>query len=278
MLKRIKEFLQSLREREISNKEDLIKEIITDSHERKIISDDEEELLSSVFELEETTIDEIMIPRVDVKMVDYDMPLKEIIETMNATGKSRLPVYHDKSDNIAGIVYAKDILNFFGCERDIRAVEIVRTPYFIPESKSVLSTLREFQRNRISIAVVIDEYGGVSGLVTMEDIIEEIVGELQDELDKDEADYKKLDETTYLVSGKMDIDDFNEMFGVNFENEDVNSIGGYITAALGYFPKRNETLKMDRIEIKVTDTLKHRINRILVKTEMSETGEGTADA
>jgi len=276
MLSRIKDFFRSMKETEISNKEDLIKEIITDSHERKIISDDEEELLSSVFELEETTIDEIMIPRVDVKMVSHDMPLKGIIETMNTTGKSRLPVFHGKSDNIAGFVYAKDILNFFEYGKEIKAIEIVRTPYFVPESKSVLSTLREFQRNRISIAIVIDEYGGVSGLVTMEDIIEEIVGELQDELDKDESDYKKLDESTYLVNGRMDLDDFNEMFGTNFENEDVNSIGGYITADLGYFPRRNEILKMEQIDVRVVDTLKHRINRILVKTNPKK-AEGNPD-
>ncbi|HAF08262.1 TPA: magnesium/cobalt efflux protein [candidate division WOR-3] len=262
---KLKEILKILFGKNTDTKEQFIKEMIEESEEKKIISDDEKDLVEGIFELEETLIGEIMVPRVDVKAVPFDESLNDIVELINRTGKSRIIVYQDNIDNIVGIIYSKDILKFFKTDKELYAVEIVRPPYFVPETKSALSTLREFQKNHISIAVVIDEYGGVAGIVTMEDIIEEIVGEIQDELEKEDLDYKKIDENTYLVSGMMNLDDFNENIGSNFVSEDVNSIGGFVVSKLEHLPKKGEVLKIGNYEIKILETHKHRINRLLVK-------------
>lgn len=265
MMERIRQIFRNFSKKDYSSKEEFLKEMMDEKDEDDIITEDEKDLVESVFELEETSISEIMIPRVDIHTVSYDATIREVIELINRTGKSRILVYHKKIDNIAGIIYAKDILRFFDYEGDMRAIEIVRPPYFVPETKSVLSSLREFQKNRISIAVVIDEYGGVAGLVTMEDIIEEIVGELQDELDKEEVDYKQVSENTYLVSGKMNLDDFNEALSTSFESEDVNTIGGFVISKLEHLPRRNEVISVSGFEIKILEIHKHRINRLLVK-------------
>jgi len=268
MIGRIKQFFRDILKKDLNSKENFIKGIIEE--EKSIISEDEKDLVESIFELEETSISEIMIPRVDIHTVSYDTNIREVIDLINRTGKSRILVYQNKVDNIAGIIYAKDILRFFDYENDIRAIELVRAPYFIPETKSVLSSLREFQKNRISIAVVIDEYGGVAGLVTMEDIIEEIVGELQDELDKEEVDYKALSDDTYLVSAKMNLDDFNEEIRTSFENENINTIGGIVISKLEHLPRRGEFITIEGLEIKILEIHKHRINRLLVKDTRKE--------
>jgi len=265
MIEKIKQILRSISKKDFNSKEDFIKGMIEETEEKSIISEDEKDLVESIFELEETSISEIMIPRVDIHTVSYDASIRDVIDLINKTGKSRILVYQNKVDNIAGIIYAKDILRFFDYEGDMRAIEIIRAPYFVPETKSVLSSLREFQKNRISIAVVIDEYGGVAGLVTMEDIIEEIVGELQDELDKEEVDYKAVSEDTYLVNAKMNLDDFNEEIQTNFESEDVNTIGGFVISKLEHLPRRGEVVNIDGLEIKILDIHKHRINRLLMK-------------
>lgn len=270
MIEKIKEIFKQFIKKDPASKEDFVKEIISETDE-KIISEDEKDLVESIFELEDTLISEVMIPRVDIHMIPYNAKIKEVIDLINKTGKSRLLVYHNKIDNVAGILYAKDILRYFDYDEEIYAIEIVRQPYFIPETKSVLSTLREFQENRISIAVVIDEYGGVSGLVTMEDVIEEIVGELQDELDKEEVDYKTISDKTYLVNAKMNLDDFNDIIEADFQSEDVNTIGGYVIAKLEHLPRRGELLKIGGFEMKIVDIHKHRINRLLIKDRREKT-------
>ncbi|MDD3803199.1 MAG: hemolysin family protein [bacterium] len=270
MIEKIRQFIKNMSKKDFNSKEAFLKEMINETDEKSEISEDEKDLVESIFELEETSISEIMIPRVDIHTVSFDATIRDVIELINKTGKSRILVYQNKVDNIAGIIYAKDILRFFDYEGDMRAIEIVRPPYFVPETKSVLSSLREFQKNRISIAVVIDEYGGVAGLVTMEDIIEEIVGELQDELDKEEVDYKQVSDNTYLVSGKMNIDDFNEALSTSYESEDVNTIGGLVISKLEHLPRRNEVISIDSLDFKILEIHKHRINRLLVKDTRGE--------
>lgn len=262
---KLKEIIKIIFGKNTPSKEELIKEIIEESGGKKIISNDEKVLVEGIFELEETLIGEIMVPRVDVKAVSFDDSLDDVVDLINRTGKSRIVVYQNNIDNIVGIIYSKDILKFFNSDVNLNAVEIVRPPYFVPETMTVLSALREFQKNRISIAVVIDEYGGVAGIVTMEDVIEEIVGEIQDELEKEEVDCKELEEGTYLVSGRMNLDDFNEKLGSNFVSEDVNSIGGFVVSKLEHLPKKGETLTIDGYEIKILDVYKYSIKRLIVK-------------
>lgn len=242
-----------------------LREMISDSRNRKIISDDEEKLIDSIFDLEDTHISEIMVPRVDMVTCSHNTPIEQIIDIIISTSKSRLPVYHDTLDNIIGIVNGNDILKFIKSSPSMAAVEIMRAPYFIPETKPVLSTLREFQRKKVSIGIVIDEYGGVSGLITMEDIIEEIVGELQDELDNEEAMYTKLSDNSYLVNAAMDLDELNEILDTNFIYENVNSVGGMILSELEHIPHINENVTVDRIQFTITQMIKTRIQKVLIR-------------
>ena len=147
----------------------------------------------------------------------------------------------------------------------MKAVELMRPPYFIPETKSVLSTLRELQKKKISIAIVVDEYGGVSGMVTMEDIVEEIVGELHDELDKDETMLSKLSENSYLVNAKLDLDELNELINTDFTYENINSVGGLILTELEHIPHINEKLKINGIEFIITEMIKTRIHKVIIR-------------
>ncbi len=245
--------------------EETLREMISSSKDRKIISDDEEELIDSIFDLEDTLIREIMIPRVDMVTCSYNTSIEEIVEIMINMSKSRIPVYHKKLDNIIGIINGNDILKFIQNNPDMKAVEIIRAPYFIPETKPVLSTLREFQKMKISIGIVIDEYGGVAGLITMEDIIEEIVGELQDELDKEESMFTELGEDTYIVNAKMDLDELNEILNTSFAYENINSVGGMILSELEHIPHKNEIVTINNIQFTITDIIKTRIHNILIR-------------
>jgi len=260
----IKQILSKFRRSEPEN-EKTLREIISDSSKKDIISSDEKELIDSIFDLEDTFVEEIMVPRVDMIACQHNTSLDDIIRLINTTSKSRLPVYHYHLDNIIGIVNGNDILKFSMSERPVKAVEIIRPPYFIPETKTVLSTLREFQKNKVSIAIVIDEYGGVAGLITMEDIVEEIVGELQDELDKEEPMLTKLSENTYLVNARMELDEFNEAMGTDFDYENINSVGGIVLSELEHIPTINETLTLENIEFKILEMVKTRIQKIIIK-------------
>lgn len=264
MSSRIEKILALFRKKAPDN-EKTLREMISDSKDRKIISDDEEELIDSIFDLEDTHISEIMIPRVDMVTCAFDTPLEDIIEIIINTSKSRLPVYHKKLDNIIGIVNGNDILKFVKHRPSMAAAELMRAPYFLPETKPVLSTLREFQRKKVSIGIVIDEYGGVAGLITMEDIIEEIVGELQDELDKEEALCTKLSDNSYLVNAAMDLDELNEILNTGFEYENVNSVGGMILSELEHIPHINESVTVDNIQFTISQMVKTRIRKVIIR-------------
>ncbi len=259
------EKLLNIFKRKSPENEETLRELISDSKEKKIITDDEEELIDSIFDLEDTLINEIMIPRVDIVTCAYDTSIEDIIDIITKTSKSRLPVYHKKLDNIIGIVNGNDILKFIAKNPKMKAVELMRPPYFIPETKSVLSTLRELQKKKISIAIVVDEYGGVSGMVTMEDIVEEIVGELHDELDKDETMLSKLSENSYLVNAKLDLDELNELINTDFTYENINSVGGLILTELEHIPHINEKLKINGIEFIITEMIKTRIHKVIIR-------------
>jgi putative hemolysin len=242
-----------------------LRQIIAQGEENGIITEDEEELITSIFEIGDMPVKEVMVPRVEMIAIKTSDTVQDILGQFRKAGFSRLPCYYKTIDNIVGTVYLDQLLLLWGTTQHLRACDIMRFPHFIPESKCVLETLREFQRKRLSIAIVVDEYGSVSGLVTMEDLIEEIVGELQDELDRDETLMKEIKKGVYLVNARMELDAFNEVMGTAFEIKDIQTLGGLVINKLERIPQKGETLNLDSISIQVIGVSKRRVYRVLVK-------------
>lgn len=265
IVKRFKEYLRGKKRPLTVETEAELREIIARGEENGIITEDEEELITSIFEIGDTPVKEVMVPRIEMVTIKVSDTINDILDIFRKEGFSKLPCYQKNIDNIVGIIYLDQFLLFWGTKEDLRACDIMKFPYFIPESKRVLDTLREFQRKRISIAIVVDEYGGVCGLITMEDLIEEIVGELQDELDREETPIKEIKKGIYLVNARMELDDFNEIMGTNFHPEDVQTVGGLVVNRLERIPQKGENLILDGISIQVIGVSKRRVYRVLVK-------------
>ncbi|MCK4543989.1 HlyC/CorC family transporter [candidate division WOR-3 bacterium] len=250
--------------RQIIKTEKDIKDILTISEKAGIITADETELIKSVFDVGDTPVFEVMTPRVDIIAVKYNIKIETLIDVIIKNTHSKLPIYIKNIDDLLGVIYATDILKIWGTERYIYACDIVRQPYYIPRYKTVLSTLREFQANKISIAFVVDEYGGISGLVTLEDLIEEIVGELKDEFDREELLYKKLKDGTYIIDGKIELEDFNKIFKTEYIEEDYHTLGGLIYHKLERIPQNGEVVNIPPIKFKIVKMQDQRIKHIQI--------------
>ena len=207
---------------------------------------EERTMIRHIMDFVDTTVREVMVPRIDMVCAPVDSAPEQIIELIKEHGHSRIPLYQGKIDNVVGILYAKDLLISMGENGgEIKLARICRKPYFVPESKLISDLLEEFKREKLHIAIVVDEFGGVAGLVTMEDLLEEIVGEIQDEYDEEEELVRRLDENVWLVSGKTPIDEFNEIADVELpEQEDADTIAGLVYQLTGTIPKPG-----DKIEI-----------------------------
>lgn len=220
-----------------------------------IVDEEEVEMIENVLELGETTAEEIMTPRTDMVAIEARNGLGTILETIRDKGHSRIPVYDDTIDHITGLIYAKDLLTEIGRDpKTFNLKEKMREAYFVPESKLLRDLLHEFQSQKLHIAVVLDEYGGTAGIVTIEDILEELVGEITDEYEKAPVKpYKKLDELTYDVDARMYIDDVNEELDIELpEEEDYDTIGGFVFSHLGYIPKVGEHFEHSGVTISIT--------------------------
>jgi CBS domain containing-hemolysin-like protein len=210
------------------------------------IEDEEKEMIYSVLQFGETLAREVMVPRPDVVAVEIDQPLDEALGKFIETGHSRLPVYEDEIDDIKGLLYAKDLLTLWhgGGEKQATIRALMRPAYFVPETKRADVLFKEMQERKIHLAVIVDEYGGTAGIVTIEDLIEEIVGDIRDEYDvNEEAEYVQLGDNEYIVDGGMNLDDLNEMMGINLPTDEADSIGGYIYSQLGRVPDVGEIIE-----------------------------------
>jgi putative hemolysin len=225
---------------------------------------EERRMIQSIFEFGDILCREVMVPRMDVRSLDVNTTVSEAIAAFIRTGHSRIPVYDDDLDNIVGILYAKDLLQHTDDMARQRSLEgLVRTAFFVPETKKVDELLREMQERGIHIAMVVDEYGGLAGLVTLEDILEEIIGEIRDEYDPaEEQPHQKLGENYYLVQGWMDLDEFNTVFETQLNRELAETIGGYIVAMLGKVPTGGEDLDLENWHIKVEQVSGRRIRKL----------------
>ncbi len=233
-----------------------------------VVDEEEQQMIEHVLELDETTVEEIMTPRTDVIAVSVDAGLKAILDAIAAEGHSRIPVYEENIDNIIGLVYAKDLLSEVGNDIDsFKLRDKMRKAYFVPETKSLRVLLHEFQNQKLHIAVVLDEYGGTAGIVTIEDILEELVGEIADEYEtEDPAGIKKLDETTFEVDARMYIDDINSELEIQLpEDEDYDTVGGFVFSHLGYIPKTGQRFEYENLKFSISAAEPRRINRIQIQ-------------
>ena len=236
----------------------------TDIIEQKILNEEKKDMIQGVEDLSITSVKEVMVPRIDVDFISSDTPKDELVTKIIASGHSRFPVYTDSIDNVVGVLYVKDLLKSFAENQSIDLLKIIRKPYFVPESKRIDSLLREFKRHHLHIAMAIDEYGGISGIVTMEDIIEEIVGDIQDEFDKEREDIITINENVWLCDARVDLDDLNETIGAQFPNEDFDSLGGFVFDLFGKVPVKYEKASWNNYDFIVQDMEGHRINVIKV--------------
>ncbi len=258
------------RRREIQHPDDVEKEIqsiLEAGEERGFISRQEGEMIASIFEFKDTLAREIMVPRVDITCVAMDSPIADIIAVILARGHSRLPVYKDNIDNIKGILLAKDLLVFWNKpddEIDIRTV--LRPAFFIPEAKKISDLLRDFVEKKIQIAIVIDEYGGTSGLITIEDILEEIVGEIYDEYDTQEPRLHPQEDGSVIVDARLEIENLAEHFGVEIPEGEFESVGGLLIHHLGKVPQVGDTVVAQNLEFTVTAADERRVKQIRVRS------------
>lgn len=235
--------------------------------EEGIIEEDEKEMIHGIFELEETTAREIMVPRIDMFALEAGASVAEAVEVIIRESYSRIPVYQGNIDNIIGILYAKDLFKLVRDGDWSKPVkEAVRPAYFVPESKRVDELLRELKQKQIHIAIVVDEYGGTAGLVTIEDMLEEIVGEIQDEFDTDEAKVEQVSPSEAIFDGTVSIDDVNEILAINLESE-VDSIGGYVYDKLGKIPAPGDRIRVDGVGVEVLSTEGRRIKKVRVTVD-----------
>jgi len=233
-----------------------------------VVDEEEQEMIENVLELSDTAADEIMTPRTDMTAVEVTSDLTSVIETINAAGHTRVPVYEENIDNIIGFIYAKDLLSEIGKKSaDFRLRDKLRKAYFVPETKPLRALLHEFQNQKLHIAVVLDEYGGTAGIITIEDILEELVGEITDEYEKTPPEpIQKIDENTIEVDARTSVDDLNDEFELNLpEDEDYDTIGGFVFSNLGYIPKTGENFDYKNLRFTIKAAEARRIKRIKIE-------------
>lgn len=229
------------------------------------IEEEEREMIRGVIHLADRTVREIMVPRIDIVAVEVNASLDDVLRLITTRGYSRIPVYEDTIDNIVGVVYAKDLIRLLaqGTRAPIR--EVMRPPHFVPESKRVDELLAELRNSRVHIAIVVDEYGGTAGLVTIEDLLEEIVGEIQDEYDVEEATIERVAEDEAIVDARVSLDAVNELFDLDLESEDYDTIGGFVYHHLGKVPAPGDEFQADGLSLQVLSVAGRRIRKLRVR-------------
>lgn len=264
-----KSFLKSLFgglfQQEPKNREDLV-EVIRDSAENELIDSDTKEMIEGVMEISSLRVRDIMIPRPQIIFIDAEQPLDACVDIIIDSAHSRFPVIRGGKDTIEGILLAKDLLKYLRSDSEpFNMDEILRPAVIVPESKRVDRMLKEFRSERFHMAIVVDEFGAVSGLVTIEDILEQIVGDIEDEFDEEEIEpIRQLSQHSYAVLALTDIERFNQQFATQFDDEEVDTVGGLVMQAFGHLPKRGEEIELDGVVFKVTSADSRRLIQLRV--------------
>ncbi len=229
------------------------------------IEEDEQEMISGILRLEEATAREIMVPRMDIIAVPIGASVNDVVDIVRVAGHSRIPVFRETIDAIVGMVYAKDLLRFVREETGpVKLLDLLRPAYFVPESKRVDELLKDLQQEKVHLAIVVDEYGGTAGLVTIEDILEEIVGEIQDEYDREVPMVERVGAEEVLVDGRISLDEIGEIFETEFADRESGTIGGFVQRTLGRIPKAGESVEANGLLIEVRAVEHHRIRKLRV--------------
>ena len=245
-----------------------VTDFLKDAVDLNIIDKEAESIASKAIRLGSTTVKEIMVPKVDMVTISLDMSTDEIINTIIDSGHSRYPVLGNDRDEVSGILLAKDILpKLVGERTDLNLTEMLRDSKIVPETKKADSLLEEFKKDRSHLAIVVDEYGTISGLVTIEDILEELVGEIEDEHDIEEDEIIKISEGLYTADAKVELEVFLDFFEMNIDpmSIDAETLGGFIISSLGVLPKIGDEISLDNITIIVSDADDRKINKVSVK-------------
>ena len=244
---------------------DEITDLMDEGQAKGLITDEETEMVHGVLELKETTASSIMIPRTDLSSASIDSTLGELIELIKNCGHTRIPIYKDSIDEIIGILHAKDLLKLFGSSPDSKITPaILRKTFFVPGSQKISALLRDLKSKKTHMAVVTDEYGGTAGLITIEDILEEIVGEIMDEHDHEESLMSVIDDNTVLVDARLEAEEIEDFFKIQLPEGDFESVGGFIINILGRIPKTGEEVTYQSLKITVKSADERRIDKALI--------------
>lgn len=263
--------------------EEEIMTLVSAGHTGGTIEEEEKDMIYSVLQLDETWAREVMTPRMDIVALDAETSIEDALDAFIDSGFSRIPIYEENIDNIVGLLYAKDLLNIWRkgsgvVSQNIR--DLARQAYFVPETKPADELLRELQDRNIHMAIVVDEYGGTSGLVTIENLIEEIVGDIRDEYDlHEEKEYTQNSDSDYVIDGSMDIDDVNDLLGIHLNNADTDTLGGFIYMTLGRVPQVGDIIETSQVRLRVGSLDGRRIRKVEVtlKAPASQETDETED-
>ncbi|WP_199102276.1 HlyC/CorC family transporter [Aquitalea sp. ASV11] len=272
------ERLSAMLLREPEDREELIT-LLHSAFERNLLDAEALAMIEGVLEVSDLTARDVMVPRSQMDVIRIDDPIERLLPDVLRTGHSRFPVIGDNKDDVLGILLAKDLLHYFHAPDrfDLRAT--LRASVFVPESKPLDVLLREFRSNRNHMAIVVDEYGGVSGLVTIEDVIEQIVGDIEDEYDFEEDDNNivPVRDQRYRVNALTEVADFNEYFATSYDDDDVDTVGGLVISLFGHLPKRGETVESGSLRFTILRADSRRLQTLLVERLHSNTADSTQD-
>jgi CBS domain containing-hemolysin-like protein len=242
-----------------------IQEMMDAGEEEGLINEEENAMIRSILALGDSVVREIMLPRMEMACVSIEAEVSEVLQAIIACGHSRLPVYEGTIDNIIGLIYAKDLLKYWGAQdASIELRKIIRPPYFVPETKNLEELLHDFKKRRVHMAVVIDEYGGTSGLVTIEDLLEQIVGDIQDEYDLEEERLTVEADGAIVADGRLPVEEIEEHFKVVVERDKFETVGGLIFHLTGRIPVAGEVVCSDTLELTVLEADERRISRVRI--------------
>ena len=243
--------------------ENELRTIVDVSHEEGVIEREEHQMINNVVDFGDSLAKDIMVPRIDMSFANTTMTYQELLDAFRSEQYSRMPVYSETRDNIIGMIYLKDVFFHYEEGKAFDITKLMRSPYFTYEYKKTSELLHEMQKNHISIAIVLDEYGATAGLITLEDLLEEIVGEIRDEYDNDEEDLiQKLSDTEYIADGTAKLDDINDVLGLSLDSDDYDSVAGHIIHLLNHLPLAGEQITEGDITYTVTTMVKNRIDRV----------------
>ena len=271
-------WLLSLFGRSRRSGEDAAPTFVDEAGQAQSLEEDETQMVRSILELDTTLAREIMVPRIDIVAMDATSSVTELVRTVIDAGFSRIPIYENTIDNVVGVVYAKDILRYWGQSGDgLSLTQIARSPHFIPETKRVDELLQEFRKKRVHMAIVVDEYGGVAGLVSLEDLMEEIVGEIEDEFDTGTPQIETIGPHEVIMDAAVSIDDLNDALSLDIQGEDFDTVGGFIFDRLGKIPIPGDEIREDGFLVSVLTTTGRRIRKVKISRVSVPDGESQSN-